>query len=156
MIGTVTQLQCRSYASLDFDGCPTCNDAALEAVEQATLYILGRAALDQPGRGGESIEMAYTMSVRVLDEQGRTMAQDQIAADQSIGFAPADRERGFADDETDTTDEGAGMRLEDFQTVIDRLDLGPLGSGMCGQLAGHLYGFERLIGRFEVEIAPAR
>jgi hypothetical protein len=155
MIGTVTQLQCRSYASLEFDGCPTCTDAALEAVEQAALYILGRAALDQPGRGGESIEMAYTMSVRVLDEQGRTIAQDQIAADQSIGLVPADQDDGLADDETDESDERPGMRLEDFQTVVDRLELSLLGSGMCGQVAGHLYGFERSIGRFEVEVAPA-
>ena len=152
MIGTVTQLQCRSYASLEFDGCPTCADAALEAIEQAALYILGRAALDQPGRGGESIEMAYTMNVRVVDEQGRTVAQDQIAADQSIGFVPAAEYDGLADDETD---DGPRMRLDDFQTVIDRLELGPLGSGMCGGLAGHLYAFERSIGRFEVEIAPA-
>ncbi len=49
------------------------------------------------------------------------------------------------------------MRLEDFQTVLDRLELAPLGNhGLCGRIAGRLYGFERSIGRFEVDVAPAR
>jgi hypothetical protein len=40
--------------------------------------------------------------------------------------------------------------------VIDKLELGPVGGGMCGIIAGRLYGFERSIGRFEVEVSPAR
>ena len=157
MIGTVTQLQCRSYASLEFDGCPACTDAALDATQQAALYVLGRAALDQPARGGGSIEMAYTMSIRVLDEQGRTIAQDQVSAEQTIGLVEADDDED-EDEVADVRDyrHFASMRLEDFQTVLDRLELMPMGSGMCGVIAGRLYGFERSIGRFEVEVAPGR
>lgn len=160
MIGTVTQLQCRSYASLEFDGCPACTDAALDATQQAALYVLGRAALELPARGG-SIEMATTMSIRILDEQGRTIAQDQIDAEQTIRAVETDEQdeendESDADDEASRRDHFSGMRLEDFQTVLDRLELSPMGSGMCGRMGGQLYGFERSIGRFEVEVAPAR
>jgi len=158
MIGTVTQLQCRSYASLEFDGCPACTEAALDATQQAALYVLGRAALDQPARGG-SIEMATTMSVRILDEQGRTIAQDQLDVEQTISAVEADDEDDDTDETADTAerlDRFSGMRLEDFQTVLDQLELVPMGVGMCGRIGGRLYGFERSIGRFEVDIAPAR
>ena len=158
MIGTVTQLQCRSYASLEFDGCPACTEAALDATQQAALYVLGRAALDQPARGG-SIETATTMSVRILDEQGRTIAQDQLDVEQTISAVEADDEDDDTDETTDTAerlDRFSGMRLEDFQTVLDQLELVPMGAGMCGRIGGRLYGFERSIGRFEVDIAPAR
>ena len=161
MIGTVTQVRCRSYATLEFDGCPACTDAALDATEQAALYVIGRAAAGQPAGAADAIEMAYTMRVRILDNEGRSIAEDHLDAEQSIAFVPDTR--GSADDaptDPDGTDdsgeaEAGGMMLDDFQTVIDRLDLGLMGSGMCGQIAGRLYGFERSIGRFEVEIAPA-
>ena len=159
MIGTVTQVRCRSYSSLEFDGCPSCVDAALEATEQAALYVLSRAALGQPAPMGDSIEMAYTMNVRILDEDGRTIGEDQIDAEQSIGFGGPDDagEPGEATDpDGDDDTEAGGMRLEDFQTVLDQLDLSPLGSGMCGRISGRLYGFERSIGRFDVQVAPAR
>jgi len=108
------------------------------------------------------IEVAYVLSVRLVDDDGQAIARDKIRTEQTISAVPAeddlltiDTEDGGADAEADDFDEGS-MRLEDFQTVIDRLELAPLGRrGLCGTIAGRLYGFERSIGRFEVDVAPA-
>ena len=44
---------------------------------------------------------------------------------------------------------------KDFQRVIEMLQLAPAGPvRVRGQIAGSLFGFRRLVGRFEVEIAP--
>jgi hypothetical protein len=110
--------------------------------------------------------MAYVLYVRLIDDDGVTIATDEICAEQTIDAVPVDEdpdwmsEGSYADaDGTDdivAVDQGS-MRLDDFQTVMDRLELAPMGShGLCGRIGGRLYGFERSIGRFEIEVSPAR
>lgn len=160
-IGNVAQTRCRSYSSLEFDGCPACADAALEATEQAAMYILGRAAVGLSDQGGPDIRMSYTLNVRLMDDDGVTIASDEVSAEQSIGTVPEEDDLTSEPDEDEGADLEDGehetsMRLEDFQTVMDRLELAPLGRrGLCGKIGGRLYGFERSIGRFEVDVAPA-
>ena len=43
-MGNVMTVPCRSYSAQAFDSCPACVDAALDAVEQAGIYLLGRTA----------------------------------------------------------------------------------------------------------------
>jgi hypothetical protein len=111
------------------------------------------------------LEMAYALKVKLLDESGREIGADEIAAEQTVSAIGIGGE--LDGDGIDTTDEdeengeptehGASMRLEDFQTVLDRLELAPAGSqGLCGLIAGHIYGFDHLIGLFEIQVAPAR
>jgi hypothetical protein len=105
--------------------------------------------------------MSYTLSIHLIDDDGKTIAADQIQADQSIELVPADdglaTEPDDAEgDEFEEGDHATSMRLEDFQTVMDELQLAPLGQrGLCGRIGGRLYGFERSIGRFEIDVAPA-
>jgi hypothetical protein len=154
-MGNVMTVPCRSYSAQEFDGCRACLDAALEAVAQAGMYVLGRAA---PGLFSEAegpMGMAYGMSVRLFDQAGAEIASDEIETEQTIElveyFDEPDADFCTGDEAPETT-----MRLDDFQTVLDRLEVRPEGSRrLHGSIAGSLFGFERLIGRFEIELKPA-
>jgi hypothetical protein len=161
----VTTTECRSYSALTFDGCPACVGAALDAIVQAGMYTLGRTAPGMARQIEGPLEMAYTLKVKLVDELGQEIGADEIAAEQTVSAIGIGGE--LDGDGIDTTDEdeengeptehGASMRLEDFQTVLDRLELAPAGSqGLCGLIAGHIYGFDHLIGLFEIQVAPAR
>jgi hypothetical protein len=157
-MGIVMTVPCRSYSAQTFDGCPACLDAALDAVTQAGLYLLGRAAPSLCGGSEGRIGMSYRLNVRLYDDRGGEMAADEVFADQSIEgvLELADREAtgvGFADEiEPETS-----MRLDDFQAIVDNLELAPAGQdGACGSIDGNLFGFSQLVGRFTVEIAPGR
>lgn len=162
----VTTTECRSYSALVFDGCPACVGAALDAIVQAGMYTLGRTAPGMTNQTEGPLEMVYTLKVKVIDESGEEIGADEIAAEQTVSAIGIGGE--LDGDGIDTTDEdvdeengeetehGASMRLEDFQTVLDRLELAPAGSqGLRGLIAGRIYGFDRLIGLFEIQVAPA-
>ena len=162
----VTTTECRSYSALVFDGCPACVGAALDAIVQAGMYTLGRTAPGMTSQTEGPLEMVYTLKVKVVDESGEEIGADEIAAEQTVSAIGIGGE--FDGDGVDTTDEyedeenregaehGASMRLEDFQAVLDRLELAPAGSqGLRGLIAGRIYGFDRLIGLFEIKVAPA-
>jgi hypothetical protein len=171
-MNTVMTAPCRSYSSQEFDGCPACVDAALDAVTQAGMYILGQAAPTLASRlpGSDPLEMDYVLKVTLFDTDDREIATDEIEVDQEISaVAAADEmdDRGAdheadgeadqaADGEADESgDEGpqGSMRLDDFQTLIDLVDLAPAGSaGARGAITGRIFGFERPIGRFEIEV----
>ena len=49
------------------------------------------------------------------------------------------------------------MRLDDFQTFLDRIVLEPSGPvGLSGVIAGNLFAYDRLVGGFQVDVAPPR
>ncbi len=157
-MGIVMTVPCRSYSAQTFDGCPACLDAALDAVTQAGLYLLGRAAPSLCGGAEGRIEMSYRLNVRLYDDKGGEMAADEVLVDQSVEgvLELADHETtegGFGEDiEPETS-----MRLDDFQTTVDNLELAPAGrDGACGSIDGSLLGFGQVVGRFTVEIAAAR
>jgi len=162
----VITVPCRSYSAQAFDGCPACLDAALDAVAQAGLYLLARAAPSLSGRPEGPVEMSYRLSICLYDDKGGELATDEIVADQSVeGVLEATDQEGRAtateaEDPADLSDEVEPentMRLDDFQTIIDILELAPADrDGVCGSIAGNLFGFKQLVGRFEVEIAPGR
>jgi hypothetical protein len=164
-MGIVTTVPCRSYSDQEFDHCPACNDAALDAVAQAAMYVLGHAAPSLAAQDPESspIEMAYRLRVRLFDADSRRIAEDEFDTDQTIAAIDAD-----SDWPRETTDWGipygvderdpGSMRLDDFQTLMDLVDLAPAAAGIGtagarGGINGRLFGFERPIGRFEVEVA---
>jgi hypothetical protein len=160
-MGIVMTVPCRSYSARAFDGCPACVGAALEAVGQAGLYVLGRTAPGLATQTAGPLERSYRIKLRLFDEAGAEYASDELEADQTIeAVQPPDDFTDLAEpgvEEEDSDEESASMRLDDFQTVIDRLELAPAGAaGLCGVVAGRLYGFERSMGRFEMEIAPGR
>jgi hypothetical protein len=155
-MGIVMTVPCRSYSAQTFDGCPACLDAALEAVTQAGLYLLGRAAPGLAGQTEGPVEMSYRLQVRLFDDGGVELAADEVDADQSVEAVtePATQ------DDADLSDEGGDelettMRLDDFQTIVDIVDLAPAGpDGASGRIAGNLLGFGHPVGRFTIEIAP--
>jgi hypothetical protein len=110
--------------------------------------------------------MSYRLSICLYDDKGGELATDEIVADQSVeGVLEATDQEGRAtateaEDPADLSDEVEPentMRLDDFQTIIDILELAPAGQdSVCGSIAGNLFGFKQLVGRFEVEIAPGR
>jgi hypothetical protein len=108
--------------------------------------------------------MAYVLDIHLIDDDGLTIAAEEIRAEQTIDAVPVDDYLDPASEgsdaeanETETEEDEGSMRLEDFQTVMDRLELAPIGAhGLCGRIGGRLYGFERSIGRFEIEVSPAR
>ena len=156
-MGIVMTVPCRSYSALAFDGCPSCVDAALEAVEQAGMYLLGRTAPGLATQTTGPLEMAYRMSVRLFDDSDEELATDEIEAEQAIEAVSAYDESAetWAETAQDDEESSSSMRLDDFQTVLDRLQLAPAGPhGVSGTIAGRLFGFERSIGRFEIGIAP--
>jgi hypothetical protein len=156
-------VQCRSYAVRAFDGCPGCVGAALDAIGQAGLYLLGRSAPDLMGGSAEPLKMAYWLNVRLLDEMGMEVAADRLHAEQTIEAVEPPDEFTMSEDaaELDHADDESGvdpttMRLEDFQTILERVSLAPAGSrSVSGMIAGRLFGFERQIGLFEIEVCPA-
>jgi hypothetical protein len=138
----VTKAACGSRDAEEFDGCPACCASAVAATERTVSYVLRRAALRGPVELTGLDEPASAVRIRIVDGRGRTIA---------LGETP---ERG-GEAASSPDDDSLAMRPEDFETVLDRLDLGPLpGGGSEGSIAGRLYGFGRSIGRFEVEIAP--
>jgi hypothetical protein len=166
MMGNTVTVQCRSYSALAFDGCPACVGAALEAVGQAGIYVLGRTAPDLVDQEGGPLDMTYRLKVRLYDDVGDELANDELSAEQTIEAVgpdelPLDEDSDLGDPEDDGTgwyDHGtsSSMRLDDFQTILDRLDLAAAGRhSLTGFIAGRLFGYERSIGAFEIEIAPA-
>jgi len=156
-MGIVMTVPCRSYSALAFDGCPSCVDAALEAVEQAGMYLLGRTAPGLATQTAGPLEMAYRMRVRLFDDTDEELATDEIEAEQAIEAVSDDDEWAevWAETAQDDEESSSSMRLDDFQTVLDRLQLAPAGPrGLSGTIAGRRFGFERSIGRFEIGIAP--
>jgi hypothetical protein len=155
-MGIVMTVPCRSYSAQAFDGCPACLDAALDAATQAGLYLLGRAAPSLWGGPEGRIEMSYRLSIRLYDDSGGELATDVMSADQSVEgvLELADREdtgHGISDPAEPET----SMRLDDFQTTIDSLELAPAGpNGACGAIVGNLFGFGQLVCRFAIDIAP--
>jgi hypothetical protein len=161
-MSVVMTVACRSYSALAFDGCPACVDAALDAVTQAGMYVLGQAAPSVTGRtpNPEPIEVSYRLTVRLCDPAGRPMGQDELEASHTLSAVP--EEGSWTYESADEPDDGnqsqpGSMRLEDFQTVLDLVQLTPAGfGGITGAIRGQLYGFERPIGEFEVEVRPNR
>jgi hypothetical protein len=156
-MGNVVTVPCRSYSARAFDGCPACVGAALGAVGQAGLYVLGRTVPGLSYQTEGPLRMAYRMTVELIDESGEPYACDELEADQTIqAVQPVDDFTIAAEPVDEETDlDSATMRLEDFQTVIDRLELAPAGArGVNGVIAGQLYGFEKSMGRFEIEVSP--
>jgi hypothetical protein len=161
-IGSVI-VPCRSYAARAFDGCPGCIDAALEAIGQAGLYVLGRSAPDLMGGASGPLEMAYRLNVRLLDETGMELASDRLDAEQTIeavqppdDFTLSEDEAELDEAEDDSAIDETSMRLEDFQTILERVDLAPAGArSVSGMIGGRLFGFERQVGLFEIEVCPA-
>jgi hypothetical protein len=168
-MNSVMTVPCQSCSSQEFDGCPACVDAALDAVTQAGIYILGQAAptLTSQVPRAEPLAMDYLLKVSLLDEEERQIGSDEIEVEQAIsveedgewddrGTEPAvDEDAGESGDSGDEVRES--MRLDDFQTVIDAVDLAPAGaSGANGAIRGRIFGFERSIGRFEIEVCRSR
>jgi hypothetical protein len=151
-MGNVMLASCRSYSAQSFDGCPACIDSALEAVTQASVYLLGRSGPDLSPRSEERVDMAYILGVSLCDDNGLEMGSDEIEVDQTISAVTADDEG--VEDGADG-DEPSSMRLEDFQTVIDKLELAPAGTAsLSGVIVGRLYAYDHSIGLFEVTVAP--
>jgi hypothetical protein len=138
----VTKAACGSREAREFDGCPACCAAAVAATERTVSYVLRRAALRGPIELAGLDEPASAVRIRIVDARGLTIALGETVEH-------GDRAASWPDDDP------LAMRPDDFETVLDRLDLGPLpGGGSEGSIAGRLYAFGRSIGRFEVEIAP--
>jgi hypothetical protein len=178
-MGNVMTVTCRSYSAQAFDGCPACVDAALEAVSQAGMYVLGRSNPGLFGLGEGPVGMACRMRVRLYDQHGAELAVDEIEAEQTVELVPAldDGPRqtqpsnrriapspSFDPGEVGEV-EGADpeevelestMRLDDFQTVLDLVKLSPSGPGcMSGSIAGTIFGYDMMVGRFDIELFPA-
>ncbi len=160
-MGIVITVPCRSYSAQAFDGCPACLDAALDAVAQAGLYLLGRAAPSLSGTTAGRIEVSYRLVVRLYNGEGALLASDEMLVDQSVEGVlelteEVGAEAGLADEDAPET----SMRLDDFQTTIDNLELAPTDAdGVCGSIDGNLFGFSHLIGRFAIAVglgSPSR
>ena len=96
--------------------------------------------------------MAYILGLSLCDDNGLEIGSDEIEVDQTISAVTADDES--VEDGADG-DEPSSMRLEDFQTVIDKLELGPAGTAsLRGVIVGRLYAYDNSIGLFEVTVAP--
>ncbi len=167
----VVDVRCRSYSGGAFDGCTACVDAALDAVAQAVVYVLGRATPDLMAPPQGPVSLDYRMRVRIYGDEDQEIGSDDLTVQQSIEAVPSDAEESEfkiepAETEAESGAEADGaapgeqrppstMRLEDFQTVVDRLELAPEGAHcLRGLVAGTLFGYERSIGRFEALIQP--
>ena len=146
---------CRSYSAQHFDGCDACVDSALDAVTQASLYLMARSSLDESGLVGEPKEIAYSLAVSLCDDGGRELGSDEIEVEQTISGFEVAGEGDVDDAEADGDDyPQSSMRLEDFQTVIDKLELGPDDEGsLRGVIVGRVYAYGESIGLFEVAVA---
>jgi len=146
---------CRSYSAESFDGCPACVDSALDAVVQASAYLLGRSGPGFAPQCGRPVEIASILAVTLRDDDGGEIGSDEVEVDQTISEVQV----AEADDASGPGDEFEGqessMRLEDFQTVIDKLELATDGVGnSSGVIVGRLYAYNLSIGPFEVMVAP--
>jgi hypothetical protein len=157
----MTGTPCRSYRGQEFDGCPACLDAALDAVAQAGLYVLGQTAPQILGRFDGLIDVGYGLQIRLFAADGTALASDALEIEQLIRATVVEAdddpvpEDGPASSSPEDEDR-PGMKLEDFQTVLDRIELAPGKPGCVqGTLAGLLLGFDRQIGRFDILVAPA-
>jgi hypothetical protein len=151
-MGNMMLASCRSYSAQSFDGCPACVDSALEAVTQASLYLLGRSGPGLVPQSEDPVEVAYILTLSLCDDDGREIGSDEIEVDQTISAVVTDDEAGEAGE---ADHEPSSMRLEDFQTVIDKLELAPAGTGsLSGMIVGRLYAYDHSIGLFEVTVAP--
>lgn len=152
---------CRSNSAMTFDGCPACAGAALDAVAQAGIYLLGRTAPDLAHEASGPLDRTYSLRVRLCSRSGEEIASDEIEVSQTISVVPLRHDLEASTDmigEGEPTDElgdADAMKLEDFQTVLDRLELGPTDDGSIkGVIGGDLYGFDRFIGPFEIQVSP--
>jgi hypothetical protein len=108
------------------------------------------------------LDTSFRLILRLLDEAGELVASDELEAEQTIELVEPPDDFGEPDVDGPNVDGGeyetyVSMRLEDFQTVFDELRLAPANGGsVSGFASGHLYGFERSVGRFEIEVCPAR
>ena len=167
----VMTVPCRSYSDQEFDNCQACLDAALDAVAQAAIYVVGHAApsLTSQNPVFNPIEMAYRLKVRLFDDADRQLAEDEFDTDQTVAAVAADDEWTTEAADTAANEDAldgrplGSMRLDDFQTLLDRIELAPAGmlgaagtTGASGGIDGRLFGFERPICRFEVEVCPSR
>ena len=146
---------CRSYSAQTFDGCPACVDSALEAVTQASVYLLGRAGSGLAPQGGHQVETSHILAVSLCDDHGREIGSDEIEVDQAISEVPVAEADGAAGEGDEFEGQKSSMRLEDFQTVIDKLELAADGAGtFSGAIVGRLYAYNLSIGLLEVMVAP--
>lgn len=157
----MTVVRCRSYPAQTFDGCSACISAALDAIGQAGIFVLGRAAPGLTSQAQGPLEMTYLLRVKLFDDLGERIGSDEIEAEQTIEAVDlpdeADQAVGEHGDGGEEAEGDTSMRLEDFQTVLDRLELSQAGPhGLCGSIAGHLYAFQQLVGTFEIEVVRAR
>ena len=156
----VTTPPCRSCSAQVFDACPACVRAALGAVSRAGICALGRAAPEIAGLAVAPLEMSYRLRIRIRDSAGNQLAVDELEVSQTVEMVdgaggPDDVSGENAPDPAEPTRNS--MRLEDFQTVFDRLELARAGkASVDGVITGELLGFDRLIGRFEILVAPGR
>lgn len=170
-----------SYRAHAFDGCQGCSSVALEAVVQSALYVLASAAPALVGEPGVALEMHYRLAVRLASEE-RTMLEDEIEASQTISLeddeGAGEGEERTAEDAAvgvgseaihaassmgtgdrrsgspPTINDDAGLRLEDCQGLIDRLELAASGCGVEGAIDGRLFARERLACSFEIAVLP--
>jgi hypothetical protein len=63
----VTEAACRSREHGEFDGCPACRAAALNATERTVFYVLRRAALRGPIELAGLDEPASAVRIRIVD-----------------------------------------------------------------------------------------
>ena len=148
---------CRSYSAQSFDGCPACVDSALEAVTQASVYLLGRAGSGLAPQGGHQVDISHILAVSLCDDDGRDIGSDEIEVDQAISEVQVDEAANAFGPGDEFEGQESSMRLEDFQTVIDKLELAADGAGtLSGVIVGRLYAYNLSIGRFEVAVAPQR
>lgn len=162
MSDVTTAMSCRSRSARTFDGCDACIDLALEATEQAVLYMLARAVPALEGEITGPTRYACRLAVRLCDEAGDELGRDEVETEQTVAAvetvevgSPA----GVPGDalEVARSEEPAPsstMRLDDFQTVLDRLELAPVGASLDGIVEGQLFAFERLVGRFDIVVKP--
>jgi hypothetical protein len=122
--------------------------------------VLGRSVADLMGGLSEPLEISYRLEVRLVDEMGLELGTDELDADQTVGWAePTDdfAEPAGTTDGADAEDasDRPSMGLEDFQTVLERIELEAAGAqGVRGAISGRLFGFDQPIGRFEVQVRP--
>ena len=150
----------QSYSGRTFDRCPACSDVALDAIIQSALYVIPHVAGTALGRPDEDLTIAFRVRARLSDEAGADIAVDQMEIRQTIsgaGDASIDADETTEDDgAAGGTDAGAAhAELGDFQAMIDRVQIAPAGDdSLTGIITGRLFGFERLIGPFEVLVGP--
>ncbi len=157
----------KSYLGPSFDRCEACSDVALDAIVQSVLYVLARAVPDALGQT-EVAHLGYRLRVRLEGEDGQEIAVDEVEADQDVSVEPAPDEwdvqpLDLAESPEPRTEEAvaapsaprAHAALDDFQAMIDRVVLVPRSpTEVSGSITGRLFGFERLIGPFEVLVSP--